>query len=51
MPFKDSAELPDPRVGWSPGRAKRLGAALLGVLHDLADQLAQRPTQQQQQQA
>ncbi len=52
MPFKDSADLPDPRVGWSPGRAKRLGAALLGALHDLADQLAPtQPKQQQQQQA
>ncbi|MEC7947501.1 MAG: M14-type cytosolic carboxypeptidase [Myxococcota bacterium] len=29
MPFKDNAELPDPAVGWSPGRAMRLGAASL----------------------
>ena len=27
MPFKDNANLPDPNVGWSAGRSKRLGAA------------------------
>lgn len=39
MPFKDNAELPDERVGWSPLRSKRLGAnvieAILTVLPDL----------------
>jgi murein tripeptide amidase MpaA len=29
MPFKDHEDLPDPVHGWSPARAKRLGAALL----------------------
>ncbi|GFR43993.1 hypothetical protein Agub_g5139 [Astrephomene gubernaculifera] len=41
MPFKDSLEVPDPRVGWSPGRAKRLGAALLGAINDIAHLLRQ----------
>ncbi len=39
MPFKDDANHPDPAVGWSPDRAKALGAAavspLLAVLHTL----------------
>ncbi|GLC76416.1 hypothetical protein PLESTF_001778300 [Pleodorina starrii] len=39
MPFKDSLEVPDPRVGWSPGRAKRLGAALLGAINEVAHML------------
>ncbi|KAG2439863.1 hypothetical protein HYH02_010494 [Chlamydomonas schloesseri] len=39
MPFKDSADLPDPRVGWSGGRAKRLGAAVLGAILEVAPQL------------
>ncbi len=29
MPFKDNADLPDPRVGWNGARSKRLGAAML----------------------
>lgn len=29
MPFKDNADLPDPRVGWSGARSARLGAAAL----------------------
>lgn len=29
MPFKDNANMPDARVGWSAARSKRLGAALL----------------------
>jgi len=32
MPFKDNADLPDLRVGWSGARSKRLGAALLPAL-------------------
>jgi murein tripeptide amidase MpaA len=32
MPFKDNADLPDPEVGWSGERSKRLGAAALGAL-------------------
>ncbi len=33
MPFKDNANLPDARVGWSGQRSKRLGAAVVGALH------------------
>ena len=29
MPFKDNANLPDGRTGWSAARSKRLGAAIL----------------------
>jgi murein tripeptide amidase MpaA len=29
MPFKDNADAPDPRFGWSAARSQRLGAALL----------------------
>ena len=29
MPFKDNAQMPDGRTGWSAARSKRLGAALL----------------------
>lgn len=29
MPFKDNAEMPDQRHGWSAARSKRLGAAML----------------------
>lgn len=32
MPFKDNANLPEPGVGWSAGRSKKLGAS---VLHPL----------------
>lgn len=32
MPFKDNANLPDARVGWSGARSRRLGAAMVGVL-------------------
>ncbi|PNH05606.1 hypothetical protein TSOC_008101 [Tetrabaena socialis] len=39
MPFKDCAELPNERVGWSPGRSKRLGAALLGAVNDILHML------------
>ena len=39
MPFKDTANCPNPDVGWSPGRAKSLGRstveALLAVAGDL----------------
>ena len=36
MPFKDNADLPDPRCGWNGARSKRLGAAiLLPMLDDL----------------
>jgi hypothetical protein len=29
MPFKDNANAPDPRSGWSAARSQRLGAAML----------------------
>ncbi len=29
MPFKDNADLPDPALGWSGGRSKKLGASVL----------------------
>jgi murein tripeptide amidase MpaA len=32
MPFKDNADLPDPEVGWSGERSRKLGAAILGPL-------------------
>ncbi len=37
MPFKDNADLPDPLVGWSPGRACRLGASSLDAFAALLD--------------
>ncbi len=37
MPFKDNADLPDPRHGWSGARSARLGAALLQPLLALSD--------------
>lgn len=33
MPFKDNANAPDARTGWSAGRSRRLGSALLDPLH------------------
>ncbi|MEO8186023.1 MAG: M14-type cytosolic carboxypeptidase [Burkholderiaceae bacterium] len=33
MPFKDNANAPDPRFGWSGARSARLGAAMLSPLH------------------
>jgi len=32
MPFKDNADLPDPEVGWSGERSRKLGAAMLTPL-------------------
>ena len=32
MPFKDNADLPDPLVGWSGERSKKLGASVLQPL-------------------
>ncbi len=34
QPFKDTDDDPMPEVGWSPERAKRLGASVLGVVSD-----------------
>ena len=33
MPFKDNANAPDPRFGWSGARSARLGAAMLDPIH------------------
>jgi murein tripeptide amidase MpaA len=32
MPFKDNANLPDGRAGWSGGRSKKLGASVLAAV-------------------
>ncbi|MCB1887038.1 MAG: hypothetical protein KDH20_05505 [Rhodocyclaceae bacterium] len=41
MPFKDNANLPDGRTGWSAARSKRLGAAVLQpILRFLEDAAA-----------
>ncbi|WP_347556656.1 M14-type cytosolic carboxypeptidase [Robbsia sp. KACC 23696] len=38
MPFKDNADLPDPRVGWNGARSMALGAAMcLAILRQLDD--------------
>ncbi|MFT7520285.1 MAG: murein tripeptide amidase MpaA [Kiritimatiellia bacterium] len=37
MPFKDNADRPDPQVGWSPGRAKALGASVLHPIVHVLD--------------
>jgi murein tripeptide amidase MpaA len=39
MPFKDHLNAPDPRAGWSGGRALRLAKDLLKVAGSLAAQL------------
>jgi murein tripeptide amidase MpaA len=39
MPFKDNANDPDPWVGWSPGRSKELGAALVDAVTVCLDSL------------
>ena len=39
MPFKDNADLPDPRVGWNGERSKRLGASVLLPVLAVVDQL------------
>lgn len=39
MPFKDTADSPNPRVGWSPERCRTLGAANLGALYAVFDRL------------
>jgi murein tripeptide amidase MpaA len=39
MPFKDAAGTPDERVGWSPARCRRFGAAALDALHSVMDDL------------
>lgn len=39
MPFKDNADRPDAKVGWSPERSKRLGADVLDALVGVFDLL------------
>ena len=39
MPFKDNANLPDARQGWSGARSRRLGADTLTALHALLPSL------------
>jgi len=39
MPFKDTADAPDARAGWSPERSRKLGAAGLDALHAVIDDL------------
>ncbi|MZR29492.1 M14 family metallopeptidase [Sneathiella litorea] len=39
MPFKDTADRPDPENGWSPERARKLGASVLDVIYRLFDRL------------
>lgn len=39
MPFKDNADAPDARYGWSPDRCRRLGAACLDALYAVVDDL------------
>lgn len=43
QPFKDALSAPYPEVGWSPERARHLGAAVLGALHAVSPRL-RRPT-------
>jgi murein tripeptide amidase MpaA len=39
MPFKDNADLPDERFGWSPDRCRLLARACLDALHAIVDEL------------
>lgn len=39
QPFKDNADAPDPRAGWSPERCRKLGAANLDALLAVVDEL------------
>ncbi len=41
MPFKDNADLPDPHVGWSAERSKKLGASVLLPILAVAQTLRQ----------
>jgi murein tripeptide amidase MpaA len=42
MPFKDNADLPDERYGWSAERSALLGRACLDALHAMIDELPAR---------
>jgi len=39
QPFKDTVDDPDTEQGWSPERAMRFGAAILGAISDVAPKL------------
>ncbi|MEN0062002.1 MAG: M14-type cytosolic carboxypeptidase [Myxococcota bacterium] len=39
QPFKDTANRPQPDVGWSPGRAERLGASAIDAIAAILGQL------------
>jgi murein tripeptide amidase MpaA len=39
MPFKDTADRPDLVNGWSPARARKLGASVIDVIYKLFDRL------------
>ncbi len=39
MPFKDNANMPDQRYGWSPERCRHLGRAVLASLADVVEDL------------
>ena len=39
MPFKDTADSPDPLQGWSPERAARLGGSMLDAVLAVVPQL------------
>ena len=39
MPFKDAANAPDPRDGWSPARCRRLGRSSLEALAAVIDEV------------
>jgi murein tripeptide amidase MpaA len=40
MPFKDNANLPDEKYGWSPLRAKKLASACLDTIHQVVPLIA-----------
>jgi murein tripeptide amidase MpaA len=42
MPFKDNADLPDERYGWSPDRSNLLARACLDALHAILSPLEER---------
>jgi murein tripeptide amidase MpaA len=39
QPFKDNADLPEPEQGWSPERARKLGASMLDAVLAVAPKL------------
>ncbi|WP_373083755.1 M14-type cytosolic carboxypeptidase [Sneathiella sp.] len=39
MPFKDTADRPDIEQGWSPERARKLGASLIDVLYHIGPRI------------